>query len=63
MQELTKETLRTWLDAHPATSPRKLSEEAGLTPVYITQLYSKNKQIGRKAAEKLLPVLIRYGWE
>lgn len=62
--ELSKETLRVFLDTHQALSPRALSEEAGLNSMYINQLYNKsNKNLTPKAAAKLLPVLAKYGWK
>lgn len=61
--ELTKETLREFLDSHPAVSPRALSIEAGLNPMYINQLYNSGKSLTDKAIEKLLPVLEKYGWK
>lgn len=62
--ELTKETLKVWLDLRPALSPRLLSIEAGLNMNYIYQLYNKNKRsLTQEGSEKLLPVLRKYGWQ
>ena len=61
--ELTKETLKVWLDLRPALSPRLLALEAGLNMNYIYQLYNKNnRSLTQDGIEKLLPVLKKYGW-
>lgn len=62
--ELNKESLRTWLDTHQAISTRVLCREAGLHPDSIRQLYNTmNRSLTITMANKLLPVLEKYGWK
>jgi hypothetical protein len=62
--ELTKETLHSWLNSHPAISKRVLAEEAGLHPEAIRELYNtKNRNLTGPMVQKLLPVLEKYGWK
>lgn len=62
--ELTKETLRQFLDDRPGISPRGLSLHAGLNENYINQLYNKsNRSLTGEAKVKLMKVLLLYGWK
>jgi plasmid maintenance system antidote protein VapI len=61
--ELTKETLKNWLQEHSAISQREMAREAGLHTEAIMHLYNaKNRNLTPAMAEKLLPVLQKYGW-
>lgn len=61
--ELTKETLRQFLDKRPGISPRGLSLHAGLNENYINQLYNKSRRtLTEEGKNKLLKVLPLYGW-
>ncbi|MCW0484083.1 hypothetical protein [Gaoshiqia sediminis] len=62
--ELTKETLRQFLDQRPAISPRALALHAGLNENYINQLYNaSNRGLTADAREKFLQILPLYGWK
>lgn len=61
--ELTKKTLREFLDERPAISPRALALHAGLNENYINQIYNRsNRGLTADGKEKLLKILPLYGW-
>ena len=60
--ELTKESLKEFLDTHPAISMRGLAIEANVSENAIRSLYNKmDRSLTSGLKEKLIPVLKNYG--
>ena len=61
--ELTKETLKHFLQERPAITPRSLAMHAGVHENAINQLYNKsNRSLSTDLKQKLMDVLPLYGW-
>lgn len=61
--QLTKETLRVFLDERPAIESSALCRDAGVHERAIAQLYSLNRNLTDRLKGKLLKVIHLYGWK
>lgn len=64
MQKITNDQLKKFFEDRPALSKEMIAKEAGLgarTLVYYLQ--DDPRPVTERSAEKLLPVLEKYGWD
>jgi len=59
---MTKKDIQQFLEERPSLSKRGFAREAGLTYQLIDYIIAGKRTLTDDTAEKLLPVMKKYGW-
>lgn len=59
---MTKEEIQDFIESRSALSVSAFCREAGITKRYLDYILQGERPLTPETAEKLLPVMERYGW-
>ena len=61
--EMTKSNLQTFFETRPAISKACVARESGVSRQMINMILSGERNLTDTVIQKLLPVMVKYGWK